>query len=75
MTFVGELGDRSQIATVAMAAGQEYYWVMVGASMGHFVCTAIAVVGGSVLAGRVSLRKGKDLLSSLISNCVLIQYF
>lgn len=59
MTFVGELGDRSQIATVAMAAGQEYYWVMVGACLGHFVCTAVAVLGGSVLAGRVSMRKGK----------------
>lgn len=58
MTFIGELGDRSQIATVAMAAGQEYFWVMVGATMGHFVCTGIAVLGGSVLAGRVSMRKG-----------------
>lgn len=58
MTFIGELGDRSQIATVAMAAGQEYWWVMVGASLGHFVCTVGAVVGGSVLAGRVSMRKG-----------------
>lgn len=58
MTFVGELGDRSQIATVAMAAGQEYFWVMVGATLGHFVCTAVAVLGGSVLAGRVSMRKG-----------------
>lgn len=59
MTFIGELGDRSQIATVAMAAGQEYFWVMVGATLGHFVCTAVAVIGGSVLAGRVSMRKGK----------------
>lgn len=62
MTFVGELGDRSQIATVAMAAGQEYYWVMVGACLGHFVCTAVAVIGGSVLAGRVSMRKGETQL-------------
>lgn len=58
MTFIGELGDRSQIATVAMAAGQEYFWVMVGATLGHFLCTACAVIGGSILAGRVSMRKG-----------------
>ena len=58
MTFVGELGDRSQIATVAMAAGQEYYWIMVGATLGHFVCTAVAVLGGSALAGRISMRTG-----------------
>ena len=58
MTFVGELGDRSQIATVAMAAGQEYYWIMVGATLGHAVCTAGAVLGGSALAGRISMRTG-----------------
>ncbi|KAB8338793.1 hypothetical protein FH972_021738 [Carpinus fangiana] len=58
MTFIGELGDRSQIATVAMAAGQEYFWVMVGATLGHFLCTGVAVVGGSVLAGRITMRKG-----------------
>jgi len=66
MTFIGELGDRSQIATVAMAAGQEYFWVMVGATMGHFVCTGVAVLGGSVLAGRVSMRKGMPALSTSI---------
>lgn len=64
MTFVGELGDRSQIATVAMAAGQEYYWIMVGATLGHCVCTAGAVLGGSALAGRISMRTGKRFLSS-----------
>lgn len=60
MTFVGELGDRSQIATVAMAAGQEYYWIMVGATLGHCVCTAGAVLGGSALAGRISMRTGES---------------
>lgn len=65
MTFIGELGDRSQIATVALAAGQEYFWVMVGATLGHFVCTGVAVLGGSVLAGRITMRKGKSCLLSL----------
>lgn len=58
MTFIGELGDRSQIATVAMAAGQEYFWVMAGATIGHFFCTGAAVIGGSVLAGRITMRRG-----------------
>jgi len=58
MTFIGELGDRSQIATVAMAAGQEYYWVMVGACLGHVICTSFAVLGGSLMAGRISMKKG-----------------
>ncbi|KAL9135595.1 MAG: hypothetical protein Q9175_003212 [Cornicularia normoerica] len=56
MTFLGEWGDRSQIATIAMAAGQDYWWVTGGAVSGHAICTAIAVIGGRAIAGRVSLR-------------------
>ncbi|KAL1968089.1 hypothetical protein VTN77DRAFT_2219 [Rasamsonia byssochlamydoides] len=56
MTFLGEWGDRSQIATIAMAAGQDYWWVTVGAITGHGLCTAAAVIGGRAIAGRVSLR-------------------
>ena len=59
MTFLGEWGDRSQIATIAMAAGQDYWWVTGGAISGHAICTGIAVLGGRALAGRVSMRVGK----------------
>ena len=62
MTFLGEWGDRSQIATIAMAAGQDYWWVTGGAVSGHAFCTAIAVIGGRAIAGRVSLRIGKSFL-------------
>lgn len=58
MTFLGEWGDRSQIATIAMAAGQDYWWVTIGASAGHGICTAAAVIGGRAIAGRVSMRVG-----------------
>jgi putative Ca2+/H+ antiporter (TMEM165/GDT1 family) len=56
MTFLGEWGDRSQIATIAMAAGQDYWWVTLGAILGHGCCTGVAVIGGRAIAGRVSLR-------------------
>lgn len=56
MTFLGEWGDRSQIATIAMAAGQDYWLVTLGAIVGHACCTGLAVAGGRALAGRVSLR-------------------
>ncbi|PHH61523.1 hypothetical protein CDD81_314 [Ophiocordyceps australis] len=56
MTFLGEWGDRSQIATIAMAAGQDYWWVTLGALCGHAVCTGVAVLGGRAIAGRVSLK-------------------
>lgn len=56
MTFLGEWGDRSQIATIAMAAGQDYWWVTAGALGGHAICTGVAVLGGKAIAGKVSLR-------------------
>ncbi|KAM3421035.1 GDT1 family protein [Cercospora zeina] len=56
MTFLGEWGDRSQIATIAMAAGQDYWLVTLGAIFGHACCTGVAVIGGRALAGRVSMR-------------------
>jgi putative Ca2+/H+ antiporter (TMEM165/GDT1 family) len=56
MTFLGEWGDRSQIATIAMAAGQDYWWVTLGAILGHACCTGVAVIGGRAIAGKVSLK-------------------
>jgi putative Ca2+/H+ antiporter (TMEM165/GDT1 family) len=61
MTFLGEWGDRSQIATIAMAAGSDYWWVTGGAIVGHGCCTAVAVLGGRAIAGKVSMRVGKSL--------------
>lgn len=59
MTFLGEWGDRSQIATIAMAAGQDYWWVSLGAMVGHACCTGVAVLGGKAIAGKVSLKVGE----------------
>ncbi|WPK27041.1 hypothetical protein PUMCH_004412 [Australozyma saopauloensis] len=56
MTFLGEWGDRSQIATIAMAAGSDYWTVIMGAVVGHALCTAAATIGGQLLATRISMR-------------------
>lgn len=56
MTFLGEWGDRSQIATIAMAAGSEYWYVIFGAIIGHGLCTAAACLGGKLLAKKISMR-------------------
>lgn len=67
MTFLGEWGDRSQIATVAMAAGSDYWWVTAGAIVGHGLCTAGAVIGGRAIAGKISMRNGKNSALSTAS--------
>ena len=48
-----------------MAAGQDYWWVTGGAVSGHGFCTAIAVIGGRAIAGRVSLRIGGSIPCSV----------
>eukprot|EP01054_Gregarina_sp_Poly1_P005623 Gregarina_sp_Poly_1__5622@NODE_2968_length_1493_cov_89_485975_g1873_i0_p1_GENE_NODE_2968_length_1493_cov_89_485975_g1873_i0NODE_2968_length_1493_cov_89_485975_g1873_i0_p1_ORF_typecomplete_len283_score45_83UPF0016/PF01169_19/2_5e18UPF0016/PF01169_19/4_8e27Mntp/PF02659_15/4_6e08LysE/PF01810_18/0_057TerC/PF03741_16/22TerC/PF03741_16/0_25SLATT_fungal/PF18142_1/15SLATT_fungal/PF18142_1/3_8e03SLATT_fungal/PF18142_1/1_5e03SLATT_fungal/PF18142_1/1e02_NODE_2968_length_1493_cov_89_485975_g1873_i05651413 len=56
LTFAAEWGDRSQIATVALGASKNVYGVNLGAIFGHFCCTGLAVIGGKVLATRISER-------------------
>ena len=56
MTFLAEWGDRTQISTIALAAAHNPIFVTIGAILGHGVCTAIAVVGGRLVAGRISER-------------------
>ena len=56
MTFLAEWGDRTQISTIALAAAYNPVFVTVGAIVGHGICTAIAVIGGRLIAGKISER-------------------
>ncbi|AFY62270.1 TMEM165/GDT1 family protein [Synechococcus sp. PCC 6312] len=56
LTFLAEWGDRTQIATLTLAAAQNPWGVTLGAITGHGISSLIAVVGGGLLAGRISER-------------------
>ncbi|KAG0465596.1 hypothetical protein HPP92_019760 [Vanilla planifolia] len=56
LTFLAEWGDRSQITTIALATHKNAVGVAVGATLGHTICTSVAVVGGSMLAAKISQR-------------------
>ncbi len=56
LTFIAEWGDRTQFATIALAASKNAVGVTLGAITGHLICTAIAVLGGRMVAGRISER-------------------
>ncbi|XP_024971687.1 GDT1-like protein 4 [Cynara cardunculus var. scolymus] len=54
LTFLAEWGDRSQIATIALATHKNAVGVALGATIGHTICTSVAVIGGSMLASKIS---------------------
>lgn len=56
LTFLAEWGDRSQMSTIALAAVENMMGVMIGAIVGHCLCTALAVLGGRFLARHVDER-------------------
>jgi putative Ca2+/H+ antiporter (TMEM165/GDT1 family) len=56
LTFVAEWGDRTQFATITLAASNNPVGVTIGAILGHTICAAIAVLGGRLVAGRISER-------------------
>jgi Ca2+/H+ antiporter, TMEM165/GDT1 family len=54
LTFVAEWGDRTQIATITLAAAKNPIGVTIGGIVGHTICSLIAVWGGKMIAGRIS---------------------
>jgi Ca2+/H+ antiporter, TMEM165/GDT1 family len=54
LTFVAEWGDRSQIATIALASAKNPLGVTMGSIIGHCICTASACIGGRILASNIS---------------------
>lgn len=56
MTFLAEWGDRSQLTTIILGAREDILGVIVGGILGHSICTGMAVVGGRLIATKISVR-------------------
>ncbi|CAK61599.1 unnamed protein product (macronuclear) [Paramecium tetraurelia] len=65
MTFLGEWGDRSQITTISLSAVQDTDIVFLGCSLGHLMCTTIAILGGKLLANQIS-EKTVNLVGGIV---------
>ncbi|VDP04825.1 unnamed protein product [Soboliphyme baturini] len=59
LTFIAEWGDRSQIATIILAARENVVGVTLGGTLGHSLCTGLAVLGGRMVSRRISVKTGK----------------
>ncbi|XP_076321133.1 putative divalent cation/proton antiporter TMEM165 isoform X2 [Tachypleus tridentatus] len=59
MTFLAEWGDRSQLTTIILAAREDAVGVTLGATVGHAICTLLAVLGGRIIAQKISVRTGE----------------
>lgn len=74
MTFVAEWGDRTQFATISLAAGYNTLGVTAGAILGHGICAAIAVTCGRLIAKRISERKLTAIGGILFLLFALVSY-
>jgi len=78
LTFLGEWGDRSQIATIALGAAHNVYLVALGTVIGHSCCTALAVIGGRYVSTKISVKHvtlGGSILFLLFGIIYLYEVF
>jgi putative Ca2+/H+ antiporter (TMEM165/GDT1 family) len=64
--FVAELGDKTQLATLSLAAGGKARWIVfLGSALALVSTSAIAVLGGEMVARLVPpiwIRRGAGLV-------------
>lgn len=56
LTFLAEWGDRSQISTIILGARENMIGTVLGGTIGHGMCTGLAVIGGRMIAQRISVK-------------------
>lgn len=56
MTLLAEWGDRSQLTTIVLSAKEDPVGVICGGIVGHALCTGLAIMCGSMIAQRISVR-------------------
>lgn len=53
---------------------QNVLGVTLGGTIGHALCTGLAVIGGRLVAQRISVKTGKNGMNVLIKRCFISKY-
>ena len=72
MTFLAEWGDRSQIATIILAARENVTAVVIAGILGHAFCTGLAVLGELPAFLLEKLRHSSSKLDSQNKKLLLV---
>ena len=74
--FLAEMGDKTQLATLSLAAGAKSRWaVFLGAATGLVLTSALAVLGGDVVSRWVPVvwvRRGAGVLFLVLGTLYLL---
>ena len=75
--FLAEMGDKTQIATVAMAAkfSNDYLWVIAGTTLGMMIADAPAVYVGNRLAEHLSMTWMRRIAAAVFAMLAVAAYF
>jgi len=74
--FLAEMGDKTQLATLSMAAGAKSRWpVFLGAASGLVLTSALAVVGGEFVYRYIPVhwvRRGAGVIFLVLGGMYLL---
>jgi Ca2+/H+ antiporter, TMEM165/GDT1 family len=73
--FLAEMGDKTQLATLSMAAGAKSRWpVFFGAASGLVLTSALAVLGGEIVSRYIPahwMRRGAGVVFLILGTLYL----
>jgi Ca2+/H+ antiporter, TMEM165/GDT1 family len=74
--FIAEMGDKTQLATVALGARYEVLWAVVaGTTLGMMIANVPAVLIGEQLASRIRLDVARKVAAGLFFVTALLALF
>ena len=74
--FIAEVGDKTQVATVALAARYpaEAFWVVCGTTRGLMIADAPAVFIGNKLAEKISMKLMRQIAAAVFFILAVVAY-